>query len=34
VVERLEQLADGDFSIDSLPLVDEGIVFQLPAALR
>jgi 4-hydroxy-3-methylbut-2-enyl diphosphate reductase len=34
VIERLEQLADGDFSIDSLPLVDEGIVFQLPAALR
>ena len=34
VIERLEQLADGDFSIDSLPLVDEGVVFQLPAALR
>ena len=34
VVERLEQLADGDFSIDSLPLVDEGVVFQLPVALR
>jgi 4-hydroxy-3-methylbut-2-enyl diphosphate reductase len=34
VVERLKQLADGDFSIDSLPLVDEGIVFQLPAELR
>jgi 4-hydroxy-3-methylbut-2-enyl diphosphate reductase len=34
VVERLEQLADGDVSIDSLPLVDEDVVFQLPAALR
>jgi 4-hydroxy-3-methylbut-2-enyl diphosphate reductase len=34
VVERLEELADGDFSVDSLPLVDEGVVFQLPAALR
>ena len=34
VIERLEQFADGDFSIDSLPLVDEGVAFQLPAALR
>ncbi len=34
VVERLEQLAGGDFSIDSLPPVDEGVVFQLPAELR
>jgi 4-hydroxy-3-methylbut-2-enyl diphosphate reductase len=34
VVDRLEQLANGDFSIDSLPLVDEGVVFQLPVALR
>ena len=34
VVERLEQLADGEFSVDSLPRVDEGVVFQLPAALR
>ena len=34
VIERLEQFADGDFSIDSLPPVDEGVVFQLPAALR
>ena len=34
VIERLEQLADGDFSIDSLPLVDEGVVFQLPIELR
>ena len=34
VIERLEQLADGDFSIDSLPLVDESVVFQLPVVLR
>jgi 4-hydroxy-3-methylbut-2-enyl diphosphate reductase len=34
VVERLKQLADGDFTIDSLPLVDEGVTFLLPAALR
>jgi len=34
VVKRLEQLSDGDFSIDSLPLVDEGVTFQMPAALR
>lgn len=34
VIERLEQLADGNFSIDSLPLVDEDVVFQLPAELR
>jgi 4-hydroxy-3-methylbut-2-enyl diphosphate reductase len=34
VIERLEQLADGNFSIESLPLVDEDVVFQLPAALR
>ncbi|MBW2715705.1 MAG: 4-hydroxy-3-methylbut-2-enyl diphosphate reductase [Deltaproteobacteria bacterium] len=34
VVDRLEELSDGDFSVDSLPLVDEGVVFQLPAALR
>ena len=34
VIERLEQFADGDFSIDSLPPVDAGVVFQLPAALR
>jgi 4-hydroxy-3-methylbut-2-enyl diphosphate reductase len=34
VVERLKQLAEGDFTIDSLPLVDEGVTFQLPAALR
>jgi 4-hydroxy-3-methylbut-2-enyl diphosphate reductase len=34
VVDRLEELSNGDFSVDSLPLVDEGVVFQLPAALR
>jgi len=34
VVDRLEELSDGDFSVDSLPLVDEGVVFQLPATLR
>ena len=34
VLECLEQLAGGDFSIDSLPFVDEGVVFQLPAVLR
>jgi 4-hydroxy-3-methylbut-2-enyl diphosphate reductase len=34
VVERLEQLSGGNFSVDSLPLVDEGVTFQLPAALR
>jgi 4-hydroxy-3-methylbut-2-enyl diphosphate reductase len=34
VVERLEQIADGDSAIDSLPLVDEGVVFKLPAELR
>jgi 4-hydroxy-3-methylbut-2-enyl diphosphate reductase len=34
VVERLEQIADGDFVVDSLPIVDEGVVFKLPAELR
>ncbi len=34
VVERLQSLSDSDVSIDSLPLVEEGVVFQLPAALR
>ncbi len=34
VIERLEQLSGGDFSVDSLPLVDEGVTFQLPASLR
>ena len=34
VVERLEQIAEGDFAVDSLPVVDEGVVFKLPAELR
>jgi 4-hydroxy-3-methylbut-2-enyl diphosphate reductase len=34
VVERLKELSGGDFAIDSLPLVDEGVTFQLPVALR
>ncbi len=34
VVQRLERLADGDAEVDSLPGVDEGVVFQLPAELR
>ena len=34
VIERLEQIADGDFTLDSLPLVDEGVVFKLPTELR
>jgi 4-hydroxy-3-methylbut-2-enyl diphosphate reductase len=34
VVERLEQLAGAGSSVDSLPLVDEGVAFQLPVALR
>ncbi|HSJ96234.1 MAG TPA: 4-hydroxy-3-methylbut-2-enyl diphosphate reductase, partial [Myxococcota bacterium] len=34
VVERLRELAGPDTEIASLPLVDEGVVFQLPAELR
>ena len=34
VIERLEQITDGDFAVDSLPIVDEGVVFKLPAELR
>ena len=34
VVERLRELSDDAGPIDSLPAVDEGVVFQLPAALR
>lgn len=34
VIERLRGLAPEDFSLDSLPHVDEGVVFQLPAELR
>ena len=33
VVERLERLADGA-RVSALPDVDEGVVFQLPSALR
>jgi len=34
VIERLRALAGGDLVVDSLPAVDEGIAFQLPAELR
>jgi 4-hydroxy-3-methylbut-2-enyl diphosphate reductase len=34
VVERLKQLAAGGYAVESMPPVDEGVVFQLPAALR
>jgi 4-hydroxy-3-methylbut-2-enyl diphosphate reductase len=34
VVERLRALAGPDTEVASLPLVDEGVVFQLPAELR
>jgi 4-hydroxy-3-methylbut-2-enyl diphosphate reductase len=34
VVERLRALAGPDTEVSSLPLVDEGVVFQLPAELR
>jgi 4-hydroxy-3-methylbut-2-enyl diphosphate reductase len=34
VLARLRELADGDFVLDALPVVDEGVVFQLPAELR
>lgn len=34
VVERLRTLAGGDLVVDSLPAVDEGVVFQVPAELR
>jgi 4-hydroxy-3-methylbut-2-enyl diphosphate reductase len=34
VVERLRALSPQGFALDSLPEVDEGIVFQLPAELR
>jgi len=34
VTERLDEIAGGDARIDSLPEVDEGIVFQLPPELR
>lgn len=34
VVERLRTLAPEDFTLDALPRVDEGVVFQLPSELR
>jgi 4-hydroxy-3-methylbut-2-enyl diphosphate reductase len=34
VIDRLRALAGGDLSVDSLPTVDEGVVFQLPHELR
>ena len=34
VVERLRSLAGGYVRVDSMPTVDEGVVFQLPAELR
>lgn len=34
VIERLRALCAGDLRVDSLPIVDEGVVFQLPAELR
>jgi 4-hydroxy-3-methylbut-2-enyl diphosphate reductase len=34
VVERLRELSGDPAPVDSLPAVDEGVVFQLPAALR
>jgi hypothetical protein len=34
VVRRLEALAPDGARVESLPEIDEGVVFQLPAALR
>jgi len=34
VAERLRSLAGGEVRVDSMPTVDEGVVFQLPAELR
>jgi 4-hydroxy-3-methylbut-2-enyl diphosphate reductase len=34
VIERLRRLAEGDVRVDSMPTVDEGVIFQLPAELR
>jgi 4-hydroxy-3-methylbut-2-enyl diphosphate reductase len=34
VVDRLRALSPDDFVLDTLPVVDEGVVFQLPAELR
>ena len=34
VVARLRELAPDGAEVDTLPVVDEGVVFQLPASLR
>jgi 4-hydroxy-3-methylbut-2-enyl diphosphate reductase len=34
VVERIREFAEGQTEVESLPIVDEGVVFQLPSALR
>jgi hypothetical protein len=34
VITRLRELGGADTIVDSLPPVDEGVVFQLPAELR
>ena len=34
VIDRLRKLSGDSASVDSLPAVDEGVVFQLPSALR
>jgi 4-hydroxy-3-methylbut-2-enyl diphosphate reductase len=34
VVERLRALAGGEARVESMPVIDEGVVFQLPAELR
>jgi 4-hydroxy-3-methylbut-2-enyl diphosphate reductase len=34
VVERLRRLAGGKARVDAMPILDEGVVFQLPAELR
>jgi 4-hydroxy-3-methylbut-2-enyl diphosphate reductase len=34
VVDRLRSLRGDDFALASLPVVDEGVVFQIPPELR
>jgi 4-hydroxy-3-methylbut-2-enyl diphosphate reductase len=34
VVDRLRELSEDPIQVDSLPIMDEGVVFQLPSALR
>jgi 4-hydroxy-3-methylbut-2-enyl diphosphate reductase len=34
VVERLRRLTGDNARVDSMPILDEGVVFQLPAELR